>query len=153
MGIHTTGIIQTSQAFFIYTNTSYNIHGAFPLLFLSPCWFPFVSPCSPYCPFPLTWNPPCCDRIRPPLSWVARKLTPSFPSPAHLAPHPKSRPPGVFPDPNRHSLGRHCEPNPYARLHLTNGNASTHFRHAPIIWNLKQYFLFVFWLIYIYKKF
>ncbi len=43
---------------------------------------------------------------------------PSFPSPAHVAPHPKSRPPGVFPDPNIHSLGRHCEPNPYARLQL-----------------------------------
>jgi hypothetical protein len=65
-------------------------------------------------PFPLTWNPPSCDRIRPPLLWVARKLTPVFPSPAHLAPYPKSRPPGVSQTRNRHSLGRHCEPNPYA---------------------------------------
>jgi hypothetical protein len=72
-----------------------------------------------YVPFPLTWNPPCCDRICPPLSRVAHKLTLSFPSPAHVAPHPKSRPPGVFPDPNIHSLGRHCEPNPYARVQYT----------------------------------
>ncbi len=77
-----------------------------------------LLPLFPLFPFPLTWNPPSCDRIRPPLSWVARKLTPVFPSHAHLAPYPKSRPPGVSQTRNRHSLGRHCEPNPYARLHL-----------------------------------
>ncbi len=54
-----------------------------------------LLPLLPLFPFPLTWNPPCCDRIRPILPWVARKLTPVFPSPAHLAPYPKSRPPGV----------------------------------------------------------
>ncbi len=47
-------------------------------------------------PSQLTWNPPCCDRIRPPRSWVARKLTPHFPHLAYVAPYPKSRPPGVF---------------------------------------------------------
>jgi hypothetical protein len=77
-----------------------------------------LLPLLPLFPFPLTWNPPCCDRIHPPLPWVARKLTPVFPSPAHLAPCPESRPPGVFPGPNRHSLGRHCEPNPYACLQV-----------------------------------
>ncbi len=75
-----------------------------------------IVPLLPLFPFPLTWNPPCCDRIRPPLPWVARKLTPVFPSPADLAPYPKSRPPGVSQTQNRHSLGRHCEPDPYARL-------------------------------------
>ncbi len=49
---------------------------AFPLL-ISPCWFPF---CSPFLAPLLTWNPPCCDWIRPPWSQVARKLIPSFPS-------------------------------------------------------------------------
>jgi hypothetical protein len=75
-----------------------------------------LLPLLPLFLFPLTWNPPSCDRIRRPLLWVACKLTPVFPSPAHLAPYPKSRPPGVSQTRNRHSLGRHCEPNPYARL-------------------------------------
>ncbi len=75
-----------------------------------------LAPLAPLVPSPLTWNPPCCDRIRPPLPWVARKLTPVFPSPAHLAPYPKSRTLGVSQTRNRHWLGRHCEPIPYARL-------------------------------------
>jgi hypothetical protein len=53
--------------------------------------FPFAPLCSP---FPLTWNPPCCDRIRPPRSQVARKLTSPFPHLAHIPSHLKSRPPG-----------------------------------------------------------
>ncbi len=81
-------------------------------------WLLPLLPLFPLFPFPLTWNPPSCDRIRPPLPWVARKLTPVFPSPAHLAPCPKSRLPGVSQTRNRHSLGRHCETNPYARLQL-----------------------------------
>ncbi len=55
-------------------------------------------PLLPLLPFPLTWNPPSCDRICPPLLWVAHKLTPAFPSPAHLGPYPKSDPLG-FPKP------------------------------------------------------
>jgi hypothetical protein len=35
--IYTTGIIQSLQSFFLYTNIDYNIQGAFPLLFFSPC--------------------------------------------------------------------------------------------------------------------
>jgi hypothetical protein len=31
----------------MYTNTDYNIHGAIPLLFVSPCWFPFAPLSSP----------------------------------------------------------------------------------------------------------
>ncbi len=78
-----------------------------------------MIPLLPFFPFPLTWNPPCCDRICPLLPWVARKLTLAFPPFAHLAPpHPKSRPPGVSQTQNRHSLGRHCKPNPYARFQL-----------------------------------
>ncbi len=77
-----------------------------------------IIPLLPLFPFPLTWNPPSCDRIRPPLLWVARKLTPAFPSPVQLAPYPKSQPPEVSQTRNRHSLGRHCEPTPYARLHV-----------------------------------
>jgi hypothetical protein len=45
------------------------IYWRFPLAFCSPSESPL-----------LTWNPPCCDRIRPPWSQVARKLISSFPS-------------------------------------------------------------------------
>ncbi len=58
--------------------------------------FPFAPLCSPFYPPLLTWNPPCCDRIRPPRSQVARKLTSPSPHLAHIPSHPKSRPPGVF---------------------------------------------------------
>ncbi len=34
-----------------------------PLLFLSPCWLPFVPPLYPLL---LTWHPPSCDRNRAP---------------------------------------------------------------------------------------
>ncbi len=78
-----------------------------------------MIPLLPLFPFPLTWNPTCCDRIRPLLPWVARKLTLAFPPSAHLAPPlPEIPTPWGFPDRNRHSLGRHCEPNPYARLQV-----------------------------------
>ncbi len=53
--------------------TIYNCTWRIPLAFISPCQLPFV----------LTWNPPSCDRNRPPQSQVARKLTPLVP---HLAP-------------------------------------------------------------------
>ncbi len=46
----------------------------------------FVSPSSFHLsPFLLTWNPPSCDRIRPPRSQVACKLTPLVPT---LYPNP-----------------------------------------------------------------
>ncbi len=46
----------------------------------SPCFFfPLLIPFfSPFYPSLLTWNPPCCDRICPPCSQVARKLTSPF---------------------------------------------------------------------------
>ncbi len=77
----------------MYIYTDYNIHGAFPLLFTplaSSPLFPFVSLSDPLL---LTWNPPSCDRIRPPLSQVACKLTsPDPPVPQTLPlqfPEPK----------------------------------------------------------------
>jgi hypothetical protein len=92
--MYTTGIIQTSQAFHIYTDKGNNlqctiIHGA------SPCFYlPLLTLlCSPFNPFLLTWNPPSCDRIRPPRSQVACELTSPVP------PFSPTPPPSKFPEP------------------------------------------------------
>jgi hypothetical protein len=51
----------------------------------SPCfpYLPLLIPLAPLTPLSgpplLTWNPPSCDRIRPPRSQVACKLTPPIP--------------------------------------------------------------------------
>jgi hypothetical protein len=88
----TTGIFYQFNHSNIYTNTSYNIQ-----LYMahSPCFYlPLpISPFSPLYPFLLTWNPPSCDRNRPPRSQVACKLT--LPCP-NLHPNP---PPSKFPEP------------------------------------------------------
>jgi hypothetical protein len=87
--IHTTGIIHHCNHSIIYTGEIGFVHD-YPLA-------PLV------CPLPLTWNPPCCDRIRPPLSRVARKLTPFIsltcpcgPSPEIPTPWGFSRPKYTF---------------------------------------------------------
>jgi hypothetical protein len=46
----------------------YNYTWRIPLAFISPCQFPFSTPLYPLL---LTWNPPSCDRNRPPRSQVA----------------------------------------------------------------------------------
>jgi hypothetical protein len=82
-------------------------HRAIPLLFAFSFLHSLLHPIR----LPLlTWNPPCCDRIRPPCSQVARKLIFPFPSPCPYTPHSKIPTPRSFPDPNIHSLGRHREP-------------------------------------------
>jgi hypothetical protein len=68
----------------------YNYTWRIPLAFISPCRFPFVSPLLPSL---LTWNPRSCDRIRPPWSQVACKLTSPVP------PFTQTLPPSKFPEP------------------------------------------------------
>ncbi len=68
----------------MYTNTDYNIYMAQSPCFLSPLADPF---CSPFWSPLLTWNPPSCDRIRPPWSQVACKLTSPFPTLSPIPPH------------------------------------------------------------------
>ncbi len=95
---------------FIYTDTDYMYTTLFPLALLSPlasCFLLFSF--CPIRPLLLTWNPPCCDRIRPPCPQVARKLTLPFPSPGSYTPHSKIPTPPSFPTPNIHSLGQQCE--------------------------------------------
>ncbi len=62
----------------------------------SPClYLPLLLPLSsPLYPLLLTWNPPSCDRNRPPRSQVACKLTPFAP------PFTQLSPPSKFPEPN-----------------------------------------------------
>jgi hypothetical protein len=55
------------------------------LLFYLPLLNPF---CSPFESPLLTWNPPSCDRIRPPWSQVACKLTSPFSTLSQPFPHP-----------------------------------------------------------------
>jgi hypothetical protein len=76
---------------FIYTYTDYNVHGAFPLLYCLPLPIP-LAPLSN--PLSLTWNPPSCDRIRPPRSQVACKLTSPFSTLSPTFPPPNSQNPG-----------------------------------------------------------
>jgi hypothetical protein len=86
----------------------------------------FCSLLLPFVPPLLTWNPPCCDRIRPPRTQVARKLTSHFPPLAHIPLIPKFRPPGVSqPQIYVHSLGRHCEPGSQDRAQLGRGCQSS----------------------------
>jgi hypothetical protein len=69
----------------------------------SPCFTLPLLVSSLY-PLLLTWNPPSCDRNRPPQSQVACKLTPLVP---HLAPvpsPPKFQPLLGFPGPNVHLI-------------------------------------------------
>jgi hypothetical protein len=63
-----------------------------PLAFFSPCRFPFVSLSNPLL---LTWNPPSCDRIRPPRSQVACKLTSPVPPFTQTLPPPNSQNPNL----------------------------------------------------------
>jgi hypothetical protein len=96
----------------IYTRTRvtiYNYTWRIPLASISPCWFPLSSPL--YSPL-LTWNPPSCDRNRPPQSQVACKLTPPVPLWPPVPSLPKFQPPLGFPRPNMHLIRATLQPNP-----------------------------------------
>ncbi len=68
----------------------YNYIWRIPLAFTSPCQFPL---CSSLYPLLLTWNPPSCDRNRPPRSQVACKLTLLAPPFTQTLPPPNSQTP------------------------------------------------------------
>jgi hypothetical protein len=79
------------QSFRCTYNTITYIHGAFPLAFPTPCWFPFAPLCVPFV-FPSTYlAPSSCDRNRPPPSQVTCKLTPFAPPFTQLT-HPSQIP-------------------------------------------------------------
>jgi hypothetical protein len=103
-----------------YVTVSYR---AIPLLFTFSFLYSLLLPI--HLPL-LTWNPPCCDRIRPPRSHVARKLIFPFPSPCPYTPHSKIPTPQGFSDPNIHSLGQHCEPGSQDPAHYIHFAVVTH---------------------------
>ncbi len=96
------------QAFIMYTSRISVCTAQWSPCFLLPfSLIPLLLPIR----FPLlTWNPPCCDRIRPPRSQVVRTLNSSFPSPCSYTPHSRIPTPRGSPHPNIHSLGWHREP-------------------------------------------
>jgi hypothetical protein len=75
------------QSFTCTYNTIIYIHGAIPLVSLSPCWFPFCSPLFLFVSPSTYLAPSSCDRNRPPPSQVACKLTPFAPPFTQLS-HP-----------------------------------------------------------------
>jgi hypothetical protein len=86
---------------------------------ISPCFLLSFAPLLPHlCPLLLTWNPPCCDRIRPRCPRVARKLTLPFLSPGSYTPHSKIPTPRSFPAPHIPSLGQQCEPGSQDRAQI-----------------------------------
>ncbi len=73
--LYTTGIFHQSNHSNMYTRirvTIYIYTWRIPLAFNLPLPLPLSSPLYPLL---LTWNPPSCDRNRPPRSQVACKLT------------------------------------------------------------------------------
>ncbi len=103
--------------------------------------FASLTPLSTYL------EPSFCDRIRPPRSQVARKLTPLFPHLAHVPSHPKSRPPWGFPDPNMHLIRTTLRTQPTSSRTVVLPNILSFQRavilksvvlvvHHPLIWQL-----------------
>ncbi len=112
-GTYTTGVIQRYRHS-LCPRVCYSELQINPLVLCFPFLHSLLLPIR----FPLlTWSPPCCDRIRPPCSQVARKLIFPFPSLCSYTPHPKISTPRSSPDPNIHSLGRHREPGSQDRAH------------------------------------
>jgi hypothetical protein len=112
----------------MYMGTNYNVQ-----LYMarSPCFYlPLLIPlclplCSPFGPLLLTWNPPSCDRIRPPRSQVACKLTPLDPTLSPTLPLPNSQSP-KHPAPHKDDLRN----NPASSVGNTNPlkNFAVHFK-------------------------
>ncbi len=75
----------------MYTYTDYNIQGPIPLLLFPLADLLFAPPSNPLY---LLGNPPSCDRIRPPWSQVACKLTSPFSALSQSLPPPNSQYPG-----------------------------------------------------------
>jgi hypothetical protein len=74
----------TSQSFLYVHEYSLQYTWRIPLAFSLPLLISLCFPLLPFYPLVLTWNPPSCDRIRPPRS-QACKLTSPVPT---LSPKP-----------------------------------------------------------------
>ncbi len=100
----------------------------------SPCFFP----CLPFAPLStpllLTWNPPSCDRIRPPRSQVACKLTSLAPTLPQTLPPPNSQNPN-YPAPH------YCKTTSGTIRRLLSGTISTVIMIQQ--WKFFKIFLFI----------
>jgi hypothetical protein len=97
--MYITGIIHAFQAFFTHMDTNNNVqlYMAHSPCFHSPLLTPSCLSLRPlFDPFSLTWNPPSCDRIHPPRSQVARKLTPFDPPSPQPSPFQIPRTPNTL---------------------------------------------------------
>ncbi len=112
---------------FRYTNTDYNVHGAFPLFYHLPLPIP-LAPLSN--PLSLTWNPPSCDRICPPRSQVACKLTSPFSAFSPTLPPPNSQNPGCQRLTKTTLRIRHL----LSRTHTAQKQAQKSHATAPLSW-------------------
>ncbi len=112
--MYTTGIIQSSQAFYYVHETRQVVCTRLtPFSPCSPC-----SPCSPWSTYlepSLLWQDPSTSS--PGCSWTDSL----FPHLAHVAPNPKSRPPWGLPDPNIHLIRTTLRTQPKCSLTGTQG--------------------------------
>ncbi len=124
----------------------------------SPCFYlPLLIPlCLPLCSLLdsplLTWNPPSCDRIRPPRSQVACKLT---------SPDPTLSPPSPFQIPRTPDTPRLTKTTSGTTRHLLSGTNTTaasllpqsddwlpaisHWQWVPHEYEEAAFFAFCFW--------
>ncbi len=105
--------------------------------FLLTLSVPLLLPCcSPFDLLSLTWNPPSCDRIRPPRSQVACKLTPFDP------PSPQPSPLQIPGTPNTPRLTKTTSGTARHLLSGTVNYVSTVSSHLKV--HLHEIFLFQF---------
>ncbi len=112
------------------------IHGAIPLVFLSPCWFPSAPP---LCPLLLTWHPPAVTGI----VHLSLRLLVNWPHLPHPSPNcptpPKSLTP-TCPAPNKDDLGNipalAIRNNYISWFYLFNIGLCIHTEHTVLFYSL-----------------
>ncbi len=113
-------------------NTVTYLHGAIPLVFFSPCWFPL---CPPFVSPSTYLAPSSCDRNRPPQSQVACKLTPF--APPFTPPLPNPNPNCSAPTTTTSGIFRSCYTEHLQRgkmISVVGNNVKHFFVLLPTLW-------------------